>query len=148
MAGEGGSGFLRRGLDERLGSFQNPRRCAPQAALALPLRKGAQLDLVTPSGQPAPGSEGNVEQGEAAVPQWRGGGGLFRKKKVIFQREAARTCRLPAGVSSSRRPRECPQQAPFRLCSSSRNPAAPYQAVLKPPLPSSAQNTFQGQERT
>lgn len=78
MAGEGGSGFLWWGLDERLGSFQNPRSWAPQAALALPLRKGAagvQLDLVTPSGQPAPGSEGNVEQGEAAVPQWRGRGG-------------------------------------------------------------------------
>lgn len=78
MAGEGGSGFLQRGLDERLGSFQNPRSWAPQAALALPLWKGAaavQLDLVTPSGKPAPGSEGNVEQGEAAVPKWWWGGG-------------------------------------------------------------------------
>lgn len=69
MAGKGGSGFLRWGLDERLGSFQNSQSWAHQAALALPLWKGvtrAQLDLVTPSGQPAPRSEGEEE-----VPQRR-----------------------------------------------------------------------------
>lgn len=45
---------------ERLGSIENPRSPAHQVALYLPLWRGAapdQLDLVTSSGQPAPGSD-------------------------------------------------------------------------------------------